>query len=101
MNIQHSVGEDRVPGCFAKHDFVLREHPFYVPLLFFEYLVFLLVALLLAVVKLLNPDDKHLGNPEEDPSRDQELIVQIPISLLSVKGRNTPPKPAYPGPVGT
>src|SRR5215208_6988785 len=60
---------------------VLRKHPFDVPLLFFEYLVCLFVPLLFAVVKLLNPNDKHLRNPEEDPSRDQESIVHILLSF--------------------
>jgi hypothetical protein len=81
MNIQHGVGEDSVPGRFAKHDFVLRKHPFDVPLLVFEYLLCLFVCLLVAVVKLLDPDDKHLRNPEEDPSGDQEGIVQILFSF--------------------
>src|SRR5215208_8366280 len=130
MNIQRGVGEDRFPGRFTKHDLVLRKHPLYVPLLFLEYLLCLLVPLLFAVVKLLNPDDKHLRNPEEDPSGDQEGIVLILASfarrgedfelthlrrlgeqlvsnvalihLAPLSQRPEPPsKPAYPGPVGT
>src|SRR5215212_6952712 len=81
MNIQRGVGEDRFPGSFAKHDLVLRKRPLYVSLLFLEYFLCLFVPLLLAVVKLLNPDDKHLRNPEEDPSGDQEGTILILASF--------------------